>query len=464
MRNLYSIRTGLLAVALFIGVPTLPAQTASTNEIEALREQIRLLDEKLRVLERKQELKDEAAAAGTKTQPKLTATDGRIEIASGDGANSLRLRGLVQADSRWYLQGADNTHDSFILRRARLIFEGRFNRNFTYQLVPEFGGGSPALLDANVTIPVTAGSRIKAGKFKVPVGLEQLQSDSSAFFAERSVATALTPNRDVGVQWEGTVLEDRLDYAFGVFNGQPDGGSSNNGADFNDGKTVAARLFAHPFAGNKESSWQGLGLGLGASAGRYVTASGRTSGYRTDGQQSFFAYRGSTVADGDGFVYSPQAYYYAGPFGFLAEYVVSTIDLTNGTSPVRTIRNTGWNLSLGWVLTGESASFRGVTPRTRFDPSAGTWGAIELVARVSGLDVDDAVFTGGPASLADPATGATRVISGGLGLNWYLSPAVRTSIDIFRSDFALHPGATPVAGTLLSEEETVLITRLQVAF
>lgn len=60
----------------------LPAQTASIGDLEALREQIRLLDQKLRVLERYTELKDEAAAA--KKQPKLTVGDNRIEVVSAN--------------------------------------------------------------------------------------------------------------------------------------------------------------------------------------------------------------------------------------------------------------------------------------------------------------------------------------------------------------------------------------------
>src|SRR5690606_17079659 len=109
------------------------------DDIQALREQIRLLDQKLRVLERNQELKDESAAAAAKAAPKITASDGRVEIASADGAHSLRLRGLIQGDFRGY-DAANDPNDTFLLRRTRLIFEGKFARNFNYIIQPEFGG------------------------------------------------------------------------------------------------------------------------------------------------------------------------------------------------------------------------------------------------------------------------------------------------------------------------------------
>lgn len=424
------------------------------GELSAIREQIRLLEAKLCTLEKK------AQAEAIPRRSRADLEDGRVELVALDGATSLRLRALIQGDARWYAEGATATHDSFILRRARLIFEGSFNRTFTYQLVPEFGGNSPALLDANIRIALTPDCGLKAGKFKVPVGLEQLQSDATAFFTERSVASALTPNRDVGVQLEGKGWGGKLDYALGVFNGQPDGGSSNNGTDFDNGKTVALRLFGHPLAG----AGQGFGLGLAASTGRYATAAGRTAGYRTEGQQSFFTYRASTMADGVGRVISPQASYYAGPFGLLAEYTSSSIELTNSLALARTIRNTAWNLSLGYVLTGEASSYRGVIPAARFDPAVDSWGAFEVVARAAGVDIDDKVFAGGSSSLADPTTAATKVTSYGLGVNWYLSKSVRTSVDVFHSRCESAPGIAPAAGSVLAEGETVCVSRLQLSF
>lgn len=464
-----AVRAALATTLTAVGLTaSLAAQTASAGDIEALREQIRLLDQKLRVLERNQELKDETAAAEAKKQPKITAGDGRFEITSADGANSLRLRGLVQADARFYLDDANATgnNDSFILRRARIIFEGKFANNFQYVVQPEYGGTSFSLLDTYVNTVISPGLQLRVGKFKVPVGLEQLQSDPVAFFNERSVATNLTPNRDLGVQLHGDLFDSRLNYAVGVFNGQPDGGSSNNGSDVDSDKTVAARLFATPFVKNKDSALKGLGFGIAASQGNYDGTSARTGGYRTDGQQTFFAYESSTLADGKGTVYSPQAYYYYGPLGILAEYVSSTIDVRrNAASPVREIENKAYNFSVGYVLTGEDASYKGVTPKSNFNLAAGTWGAFEVVARVASLDIDDQAFTGGAAArLANPNVSATEVTTYGLGLNWYLSKAVRAGFNVFKNDFKLTPGAVVPANSVVSDDELAIVTRFQVSF
>jgi phosphate-selective porin OprO and OprP len=467
----YAVALVAIALAPFAARAQTPPDASSSDEIAALREQIRLLDQKLRVLERNLELKDAVAAAEAKKQPRFNISDGRLEIASADGANSIRLRGLVQADGRFYLDETNpaGTNDSFLLRRARLIFEGKFAERYSYVIQPEFGTGSSVqILDANIHTAIVPEFGVRIGKFKTPVGLEQLQSDPVAFFTERSVVTGLTPNRDVGVQAEGAFFKGGgLAYQLGVFNGVPDGGNTSQATtDFDSDKSVAARLFATPWVNDKESALNGLGFGVAAGQGNYDTTSGRAGQYRTDGQQTFFAYEGSTVADGKGATLSPQAYYYYGPFGVLAEYVSSTIDVRrNAAQPVREIENTGWNLSAGYVLTGEDSTYKGVTPKTVFNPSAGTWGAFEVVARVSQVDIDDDVFVGTAATrLANRNTSASGVTTYGLGVNWYPAKAIRVGLDYFHNEFELDGAASPATGAVVGGDEQTVIGRVQLSF
>jgi phosphate-selective porin OprO/OprP len=446
--------------------PAAPAPPA--DDVAALREQIRLLDQKLRVLERNLELKDETAVAEAKKQPKFNIGDGRLEIASADGANSIRLRGLVQADGRFYLDDTNATNDTFLLRRARLIFEGKFAERFSYVVQPEFGTGSSVqILDANVLTSVVPAFGVRVGKFKTPIGLEQIQSDPVAFFNERSVVTGLTPNRDVGVQAEGAFGKGALTYQLGVFNGVADGGNTSQATtDFDSDKSVAARLFATPWVNDKESALKGLGFGVAAGQGNYDTTAGRAGQYRTDGQQTFFTYESSVLADGKGTTLSPQAYFYHGPLGILAEYVSSTIEVRrSATRPVREVENTGWNLSAGYVLTGEDSTYRGVTPKTVFNPTAGTWGAFEVVARVAQLDIDDDVFTGTAASrLANPSVSATEITTYGLGLNWYPAKAVRVGLNYFHNEFEADDSGSPTSAAVIGGDEQTIIGRVQVSF
>jgi phosphate-selective porin OprO/OprP len=441
---------------------------ASNDELQALREQIQQLEQKLRVLERKQELKDENDAAAAKTAPKITIGDNGFTLASTDAANSIRLRGLVQLDSRLFFgDGGGVVNNSFVLRRARLITEGTFAKNFSFQLVPEFGGGSAtgasavSILDANIGVAVSPALQLKFGKFKSPVGLELLQSDSWSFFAERSLVTNLVPNRDLGAQASGDVFGRTLNYTVGLFGGVPDAASSNN-ADFDNDKDAVARVFASPFKDSAGSALQGLSFGVAGSLGREKTTSGRTAGYKTDGQQTFFSYLASTISDGQSRRVSPQFDYRNGSFGALGEYVVSTVNVRPSATGAKTeLQNKAWQLATGYVLTGENSSYAGVVPRANFDYAAGTWGAFEVVARYSNLRIDDAAFP----RFASVAANAQEASAAGLGLNWYLSKTVRFTFDYFQTKFGFAAAAPAVSSTqILRQHEQAFISRFQVSF
>ncbi len=67
------------------------------------------------------------------------------------------------------------------------------------------------------------------------------------------------------------------------------------------------------------------------------------------------------------------------------------------------LQNTAWEISGGWVLTGENATFTGVTPKHPFDPHNGQWGALQVVGRYAELNIDNAAFP----FFANPAASAS---------------------------------------------------------
>lgn len=459
MSNLSRLGSAFLAAAVF--ATTLPAAPADAAELQALREQVRALEQQLKIISRQIELREEAAAAAAPTTPKITINDKGLTIASPDAANSIKLRGLVQLDSRLFFGDDGVTNNAFVLRRARLIAEGLFAKKFSFQLVPEFGGSAVSILDANFGIAVSPALQLKFGKFKVPVGLEQLQSDTWTFFNERSIANNLVSNRDLGVQASGDILGGTLNYAVGVFGGLGDGGSTNN-ADFDNEKEIAARLFATPFKNEAGSLLQGLSFGVAASVGRTKTAAARTAGYRTDGQQTFFSYTAATVGDGQNWRLSPQFDYRHGALGVLGEYIVSTTNVRPSVTDAKAeLQNKSWQLAAGYVLTGEDSSYAGVIPRTNFDLAAGTWGAFEVTGRVANVTVDDAAFP----VFASAAASADEATAYGLGLNWYLGKAVAFKIDYYQTNFGFHAAAPATSATpVLRQDEQAFITRFQLAF
>jgi len=448
----------LLASAAF-ALPRLAADQG--DDIKALRSQIDALEQKLDVLEQKQEASDQKAAAAAKAAPTATLTDKGFLFTSADGASWLHIGGQVQFDSREFLaDGGGLQNNTFLLRRARPIIDGTLDKIYSFQFVPEFGGTSPvSIFDANVSIAPTQAVRFKFGKFKSPIGLEQLEDDANTFFVERSLATNLVPNRDLGAQVGGTIDGGVLTYAAGLFNGVPDAANTSNAAFEND-KNVEARVFLQPFINAKDSLFHGVGAGVAGSFGREKGAAALTAGYKTDGQQTFFNYGSTVVADGQAWRVSPQAYYFHGPVGALAEYVVSTINVRPAATGANSqLENKAWQAEVGYVITGEDATYSGVTPAAPFSWANGTWGAWQVVARYADLKIDPKAFP----LFSSTATSAKEASAWGVGVNWYLTKAVRISQDFFDTHFTKAGTATPT-NQILQQNEKALITRVQLAF
>jgi phosphate-selective porin OprO and OprP len=447
----------------------------TADEIKALREQIQALDQKVRILERQRELDTEVTETKSKDVPRIVAGASGLSVSTADTNFVFQLRGLLQVDNRTFFRdGGIQGNDGFLLRRARPIFQGTLFRDFDFLFVPDFGGSSVQIFDAYLNYRYAPWLQLRAGKFKPPVGLEQLQSDPCTSFNERALPTALIPGRDIGFQLWGDIADGRLSYAVGVFNGVGDARNSSN-ADFEDHREVAARLFVQPFKKSDTTALKGLGFGIGGTWGNVssnatglsATTGGTLSGYVTDGQQQFFAYNptnGNVAANGTHWRLSPQAYYYWGPFGLLGEYVISHQRVTKGAASAD-LQHTAWQISAGWVLTGEDASYNGVIPRKNFDPRAGTWGAFQLVGRYAQLDIDDDTFP----VYANPLASASEAQAWSVGLNWYLNRNLRLNTSFSRTTFdgggnATGGAATTAPNIVARQPEEVVFTRVQLAF
>ena len=256
MKKIPNLSAKILAAV--VSISALGASAATDGgDLQTLREQVRVLEQQVKALARQIELREEAAAATAKSASKVTVTDKGYALASADAANSLRIRGIVHFDSRLFFGDAGVTNNAFVLRRARLNAEGQLARNYSFQFVTEFGGSALNIRDANFSVAVNPSLQLKFGKFKTPVGLESIQSDSLTFFNERALPSNLTPDRDLGVQASGDLFGGTLTYQLGVFGGLGDGGSSTN-TDFDNSKDLVARVMATPFRNVKDSPWRGL--------------------------------------------------------------------------------------------------------------------------------------------------------------------------------------------------------------
>jgi phosphate-selective porin OprO/OprP len=382
---------------------------------------------------------------------------------------NLKISAVLQTDYRDYLgdHGSTQFNDQFLLRRVRPTFEGTVAKVVAFRFTPDFanGGGTTAgptsglLPDAWIELQYLKWAKLRIGKTKSPIGLEQLQSDPVLFFIERGLTTQLVPNRDTGVQLLGDVAGGAISYQAAVVNGVPDGATNEN--DTNDGKDYVGRLFLQPFKRTSSEWVNGLGFGIAGSIGDQfgdAATANLTGGYKSDGQQAFFRYQSGTFANGQRKRVNPEAYWYGTHLGVTGEYVASSQEIRRVTTSTATatVTNHAWQIGASYVLTGERPSFNGLKPRKPFDPKNKTWGALEVVGRYAIFRADDEAFTQGFASLA---SAAKRARSWTGGLNWYLNDNVRVS-----SDYVVTSYTGGAAGNNDRPTEKALLSRVQLTY
>jgi phosphate-selective porin OprO/OprP len=126
----------------------------------------------------------------------------------------------------------------------------------------------------------------------------------------------------------------------------------------------------------------------------------------------------------------------------------------------------GWYVQGAWVLTGENRPYNPAEARFdapkmayNFNPEAGTWGALELVARYSDLDLN---FHGGASGVAagpDAIRGGEQKITT-VGVNWYLNPDIRLMLDYQHVDV----NRLNAAGAQIGQTYNALAARAQFTF
>ncbi len=210
--------------------PTLSGQSAHESEAakQTVDDRLESLDQKVRILERRLELEKEGEDARAKEAPILGAGKDGFFLKSKDGSFQLKLRGYVHADGRFFFEDDEKPNaNTFLLRRARPIFEGTLFKIFDFRIMPDFGEGKTVLQDTYLDARFLLELKLQVGKFKTPFRIEHLQSATDIRFIERGLPNNLIPNRDVGTQLHGDLLGEVVSYAIGVFNGVPDGGSGD---------------------------------------------------------------------------------------------------------------------------------------------------------------------------------------------------------------------------------------------
>ncbi len=446
----------LLLLSSFASKP-LWADTA--NNTESLEQRLDDLEQQVAILKRQIENNKEDTKVQASTTPIITANskDG-FSIKSPDNNYSLKLGGYTQIVAREFAdnkKGVLGYASSIIPRRVRLIIQGTVARDFDYFVQPEFGypntygvssgaiASTPsayavALQDAWLDWKYFPQATIKVGKFKTPFDLENLQDTRYTAFTELGLTGNLSPQRDVGAQISGSLFDDIVNYQAGIFGGAADKengyGGYNTGGD-NNSKSGTGRIFVKPFKDTNIEQLKGLGVGYAVSYGKEKGSD--LPVYVSPGQAPVFFYNTNVSVAGPQIRTSPQAYYYYKSLGILAEKVNSQEELeykpsANGSVFRDKPTNRAWEITSSYVLTGEDASYNGVTPRHDFDLSTGHWGAFEWVSRVGELKLDSSIFT---ENFSNLNSSISKENTWGTGINWYLNRNIKLAADFEQTKY-----------------------------
>jgi phosphate-selective porin OprO/OprP len=421
-----------------------------------------------------------APAGAADDAPVAVVEDEGFKLELPDHSYQLAIRGLLQADGRFFFDEKTlEADDTFLIRRFRPSIEGTLFSLVDFRLMPEFASSTVQILDAYADIHAWDWLHLRMGKFKPPVGLERLQSEAEAPLLEIALDQNLSPDRDIGVELWGRVAGGIARYRLGIVNGAVDGTSPS--ADINHAKDLVLRIFFEPFQAKGLSACGSLGVGIagaiGNRKGRLPTATAAAvTGlpvFKTAGQNTFFEYDApatdttgamTTFAHELASRLNPQLYYYYGPFGLLTEYILLHQGVQKGGS-TGTLTHQAAHVTVSFAING-TIGYDGVTPRSRFDRKLGHWGALQLAAAVGWLRADPDSFgdSGAPGAVqyADPTKSARSALSFAGGVTWVPRRSFHLAADFEHTSF---DGGAGTAGAIVDRTaEKVLICRAQVSF
>lgn len=297
-------------------------------------------------------------------------------------------------------------------RRFRVYFKGHFLNLIQYRFQVDITGDAEDRVDLWAGLKnIPEGGFIRLGYQKEPFSLEFMTSSQNNTFMERSLADALVPRRNWGLQFMTPLFDRRLTVAAGL---------ATEGESFSD-SFGGARDFTTRVTGLAWYENQGaelLHLGLNYSyrpADSTVNYSSRPESYLAT---SRLVNTGDFLAD-QFHNLGLEAVWLRGPLSVQGEVITSVAEAEDGQKIF-----SGFYLQSSYFLTGEHrpynrnlANFGRVLPTKEFELGGEGWGAWETAARISYLDLNSGSVHGG------------RELNLTLGLNWYWSRHIRVMLN-----------------------------------
>jgi phosphate-selective porin OprO/OprP len=449
----------------------LDALEAQNNQLEA-----QILDLKSQTAGNVQAIRETQAA-----QPTVSLSNGRPTFTSPDGNFKFAVRSVAQFDAAHYevkpLTAANDLVSGTNFRRVRLGIEGTAYKDWSYGLWGEFGGSggeTPVLNQAYVEYsgfkPFGVDDfRIRAGAWATPAGLEDATSNTEELFLERGAAAELVRGLAAGDgrAGVGVIARGPAWYASATWTGKVVGVPAT--AEFNQQSGFVVRaaynlLHGPDYDVHIGGSIQGIITPADTAAGAAVTEAVRLQErpeLRVSGTR--LVDTGAIASDGE------TSYGLEGGASFRNLYAAGEwykIDVSRTGASAFDPSFSGWYLQGAWDITGEhrvwsnaNGGFNGIKPAKPFNLSKGDWGAWEVAARYSVLDLNDRAGIAGVATPAGGIRGGDQKITT-VGLNWYPNSFVRFLLDYQWA----RVNRLSATGSSLGEHVDVVSFRSQFAF
>jgi phosphate-selective porin OprO/OprP len=394
--------------------------------------------------------------------------DDRPKIVFGEDL-TVELKGRIQLDWRWF--DPDLGEELFDFRTLRLGLKGDLTRHFEWEIERaaeeiEERWQPGDWKDVYINWRTFHAVRVKAGRFKMPFGLEQNTSVSDLDFAFRSLGSAIiTPARDTGAMVYGELLDGSLVYEGGVFEHDGDNGALDEPQFVEDGQeaedvgpSVAVRVTGEIFRRlPMPDRLKGAEVAVAYTTAQVPEGLNSLKGEGVWGDDFFepVYVNGRRQRLGFQFDWSP------GPTGFKAEWMQSREERQgqgNRNEDLSDFIGEAWYASATWLVTGEDKDSDVQARRPVFQ---GGFGAVEIGIRYDSLTFRSA-STDGPAYTNPRAdhlvpNSSSNVTFGG---NWLLNRWVKVIANGIHTTID-DETRTPVSGVTSYWSGLV---RLQVAF
>jgi phosphate-selective porin OprO/OprP len=319
---------------------------------------------------------------------------------TADGNYSFKVGGFAQVDGGVFRDDLRDHPDGSNVRRARLNVSGVIAKDFKYKIENDFAGNVSALTDVYLEYAGWEPVSLMVGQFKEPFGLETLTSDLFTTFIERASPFAFSPDRKIGVQVATYGTTDPIGSwtaTLGAFGS----GTSTPGPTDDEARDITGRLTWAPFASKTEV----LHFGVAAShripdqsATDSMIFSARAENNLSNNAADVSISSAVTQIDHVDLLGLEASGVY-GPFSLQGEYVKADISRHFGLAEPT---YKGYYAEASYFLTGESRTYNAkqgkfdrVSPKWQFSPKEGQWGAWQIAARFSDLDLNDQGVNGG---------------------------------------------------------------------